>query len=295
MAGHALHRPVMLREALELLELKEGGMYIDATTGAGGHAGAMLESLGPRGRLMAMDRDPQALGLARGRLGADPRCTLVHERFSEMATAAREIGIERVDGVLFDFGVSMMQLADPERGFGFNSDERLDMRMDPDDEVSAWDAVNTWPEVELARVIYEFGEERRSRRIAARIVRERQKKTIDTCRALADIVTAALGGRKGRIHPATRTFQGLRIAVNDELGEIHRGLESALELLVPGGRLVAMSYHSLEDRIVKHFFREAAREGRASIVTKKPLVPTDEEVRENPSARSVKLRAAEAL
>jgi 16S rRNA (cytosine1402-N4)-methyltransferase len=285
----------MLREALGLLELKEGGTYIDATTGAGGHAGAMLESLGPRGRLMAMDRDPQALGLARGRLGDDPRCKLVHARFSEMAAAARDADIKGVDGVLFDFGVSMMQLAEPGRGFGFNSDERLDMRMDPGDDVSAWDVVNTWPEAELARVIWEYGEERRSRRIAARIVRERQKKSIDTCRALADTVTAALGGRRGRIHPATRTFQGLRIAVNDELGEIRRGLEAALGLLAPGGRVVAMSYHSLEDRIVKHFFREAAREGRVSIITKKPLVPGDEEVRENPSARSVKLRAAEAI
>ncbi len=287
------HRPVMLAEVLELLEVKTGGTYVDATAGAGGHSAAIVERLGQRGRLVAMDRDREALELARRRLGDDPRTTLVHARFSEMAEVLKDLGVKGADGVLFDFGVSMMQLRDPARGFSFDSDERLDMRMDQGAELSAWDVVNTWPEAELARVIYEYGEERGSRKIASRIVARRRSSSIGTCRELAEVVSAAMGGRRGRTHPATRTFQGIRIAVNDEIGEIQRALDAAMGVLGPGGRMVTLSYHSLEDRVVKNFFRDRGREGRLTVLTKKPLVPGRQETRENPSARSAKLRAAE--
>jgi 16S rRNA (cytosine1402-N4)-methyltransferase len=283
----------MLQETLELLNIESGGIYVDATAGAGGHSAAILNLLGAGGRLVAMDRDREALKKAGHRLGGDSRATLVHARFSEMFEVLKDMRINSVNGVLFDYGVSMMQLRDQKRGFAFESEERLDMRMDDTAELSAWDVVNTWPEVELARVIYEYGEERRSRRIASRIVSERGKRPVNTCRELSTIVAGALGGRRGRIHPATRTFQGVRIAVNDEMGEIDKGLRAAMGLVSTGGRIVALSYHSLEDRKVKHFFKDEAREGRIRIVTKKPLVPGDEEVRKNPSARSAKLRAAE--
>lgn len=290
----ALHLPVMLREAVELLGLRPGKTYIDATVGLGGHAEEILRHIGPRGRLLGLDRDPEALERAKKRL-SDERAILVKARFSEMKEVARENGIEKVDGVLFDFGVSMLQLKGEGRGFSFLSDEPLDMRMDPAEPLTAEKLVNECPEGELENIIRDYGEERRARRVARAITTHRRKGRIRTCSELAEIVARALGGRRGKTHPATRTFQALRIAVNDEIGEIRRGLEASLGMMQPGGRLVAISYHSLEDRAVKQFMKESKDEGLMNILTKKPLRPLSEEVIANPSARSARLRAGEVV
>lgn len=284
----------MLREAIGFLGLSPGGTYIDATVGLGGHAEEILRHIGSQGRLLGIDRDPEALKRARERL-KDERAILVKARFSEMREAARENGIERADGVLFDFGVSMLQLRGEGRGFSFLSDEPLDMRMDPTEPLTAENVVNEYPEKELEKIISGFGEERRARRVARAIAAQRRKGRIRTCSELAGIVARALGGRRGRTHPATRTFQALRIAVNDEMGEIRRGLDVSLGMVRPGGRLVAISYHSLEDRIVKQFMKESKDGGRLNILTKKPLRPSSEEVTANPSARSARLRAGEVV
>lgn len=289
-----LHLPVMLREAVELLGLRPGKTYIDATVGLGGHAEEILRHIGPRGRLLGLDRDPEALERARKRL-SDERAILVKARFSEMKEVARENGIEKADGVLFDFGVSMLQLKGEGRGFSFLSDEPLDMRMDPAEPLTAEKVVNEYPERELEKIIRDYGEERRARRVAKAITAHRRKGRIRTCSELAEIVARALGGRRGKTHPATRTFQALRIAVNDEIGEIRRGLEASLGMIQPGGRLVAISYHSLEDRAVKQFMKASKDEGLMNILTKKPLRPSSEEVNANPSARSARLRAGEVV
>lgn len=284
----------MLREAVELLGLRPGKTYIDATVGLGGHAEEILRHIGPRGRLLGLDRDPEALERARKRL-SDERAILVKARFSEMKEVARENGIEKADGVLFDFGVSMLQLKGEGRGFSFLSDEPLDMRMDPAEPLTAEKVVNEYPERELEKIIRDYGEERRARRVAKAITAHRRKGRIRTCSELAEIVARALGGRRGKTHPATRTFQALRIAVNDEIGEIRRGLEASLGMIQPGGRLVAISYHSLEDRAVKQFMKASKDEGLMNILTKKPLRPSSEEVNANPSARSARLRAGEVV
>lgn len=287
-----VHLPVMLGEVIEHLDLKEGGVYVDATVGLGGHAGGILGRLGPEGLVIGIDRDEEALEEAAKRL-ADKRCVLKKAKFSEMAEAVKGLGIRRVDGVLFDFGASMLQMKSPGRGFSFGSEGPLDMRMDRSERLTAADIVNTYPAVEIERILWEFGEERNARKIAKAIYRERRRAKIDTCRRLADVVTDTVGSR-GRLHPATKTFQSLRIAVNDELGEIKKGLGASLTLLKSGGRLVAIAYHSLEDRTVKVFMRDASGGGLIRILTKKPVTPRPEEVSRNPSARSAKLRAAEA-
>lgn len=289
----AVHLPVMLGEVIEYLDLKEGGVYVDGTVGLGGHAEGVLERLGPEGLVIGIDRDEEALGEAEKRL-AGKRCILKKAKFSEMAEVVKGLGIRGVDGVLFDFGASMLQMKSPGRGFSFDSGEPLDMRMDRTERLTAADIVNSYPAVEIERILWEFGEERNARKIAKAIYRERQRARIDTCRRLADVVTDAVG-RRGRLHPATKTFQSLRIAVNDELGEIKKGLGASLTLLKSGGRLVAVAYHSLEDRTVKVFMKDAAGGGLIRILTKKPLTPWREEVLRNPSARSAKLRAAEAV
>jgi len=289
--GELEHHPAMAGEVLSHLDVKAEGVYVDATVGLGGHSELILRELGPEGRLICIDRDERALELAQRRLN-DTRCSFVHGRFSDIGAALGHEG--KVDGVLMDFGVSMMQLRDHERGFSFDSDDLLDMRMDRTDDITAEDIVNTWREKDLANVIYQYGEEGRSRRIAKAIVTRRSQGRVRTCRELADTVLRAMGGRKGRTHPATRTFQALRMAVNDELGQIRAGLAAALESLKSGGRLVAISYHSLEDREVKVFLREAGREGKARVLTRKPLTPSEDEKRQHPSARSARLRCAEA-
>lgn len=287
------HLPVMVKETLELLSVRPGGTYVDATVGLGGHAGEILKAMGPAGKLVGIDRDDDALKIARERLGND-RVILKKGRFSDMKNIIGSAGETEVDGVLLDFGLSMMQLKDMERGFSFSSEEALDMRMDRSQQLTAGHIVNTYPEKELERILREYGEEHNARKIAKAIVAHRSGKRIHTCRELADVVSAACR-RQGRHHPATKTFQALRIAVNDELNEIHGGLESSLGILKSGGRLCAISYHSLEDRVVKNFIRDAAGKGLMKAITKKPMVPSYDEKRRNPSARSAKLRGAEKV
>jgi 16S rRNA (cytosine1402-N4)-methyltransferase len=287
------HLPVMAREVVEMLNVSPGGTYVDATVGLGGHAERMLALMNASGKIIGIDRDEAALRLAGERL-ADPRVVLKKGRFSELGALLMETCTGKVDGILFDFGVSMMQFRDMTRGFSFSSDEPLDMRMDRSQRLTAEGIVNTWPEKELERVLKEYGEERLAPKIALAIRTYRAKKRITTCRELAAIVSAVYKSR-GRQHPATKTFQALRIAVNDELNEITKGLEASLDLLKSRGRLCAISYHSLEDRTVKNFMRNAGREGLVHVITKKPVTPSPDEIRANASARSAKLRGAERL
>jgi 16S rRNA (cytosine1402-N4)-methyltransferase len=278
--GAAPHEPVMVDEVVRLLAGR--GAVLDMTLGAGGHAEALLRS--GVGRLIGMDRDPEAIEVATARLARfGERFTAVRTRFSEVPAG------NRVDGVLFDLGVSSMQLDRPERGFSYRLDGPLDMRMEREGE-RAMDIVNSASEEEIARILFEYGEERRSRRVAAAIVRARARAPIATTNELARVVAGALGARRGGPHPARRTFQALRIAVNRELEELAATLPRAADLLAPGGRIVAISYHSLEDRTVKRFLLER---GDLEILTKKPLVPSKRESERNPRSRAAKLRAAQ--
>jgi len=280
------HEPVMVAEVIGFLG--GSGTVVDLTLGAGGHAEALLEA-GVR-RVIGVDRDPDALGISTRRLARfGDRFTAVHGRFSQMPAQ------DRVEGVLYDLGVSSMQLDVPERGFSYRRPGPLDMRMGgPSDAgtASAMEVVNTASEEELATIIFELGEERRSRRVAAAIVRARSREPIRTTDELARVVAGALGARRGGPHPARRTFQALRIAVNRELEELTASLPRAVDILAPGGRVVAISYHSLEDRIVKRAFLE---EERLAVLTKKPMRPSAAEASRNPRARSARLRAAEKL
>jgi 16S rRNA (cytosine1402-N4)-methyltransferase len=260
------------------------GTVIDMTLGAGGHAEALLES-GVE-RLIGVDRDPEAVHIARDRLAR------FGARFSAVVTRFSQVPAEnRVDGVLYDLGVSSMQLDRPERGFSYRAEGPLDMRMGPDGP-SAMDLVNSAQEEELARVIFEFGEERRSRQVAGAIVRARSRSPIATTDELARIVAGAVGGRRGGPHPARRTFQALRIAVNGELEELADSLPRAVDVLAPGGRLIVIAYHSLEDRIVKRYL---LGEPNLQVLTKKPLRPSASEAERNPRSRSARLRAAERV
>jgi 16S rRNA (cytosine1402-N4)-methyltransferase len=310
----------MLAECLEYLALPPGGTVVDATLGLGGHSAAMLERVGPEGTLVGLDQDPGALSRADARLRV--RCAelgwtacpirLVRSNFGRLDEALDGQGIAQADGFLFDLGVSSMQLDLAERGFSFRSPGPLDMRMDPEGPTTAADLVNTLPEAELARILWEFGDERYSRRIARRIVEERDRAPFETTSRLADLARGLYPPRErhGRIHPATRTFQALRIAVNKELEAIEPALMAAVDRLTPGGRIVVLAYHSLEDRIVKRTFEylsgrcrcapelPACRCGAAArvrILTRKPVEPSAAEIQCNPRARSARLRAAEAL
>jgi 16S rRNA (cytosine1402-N4)-methyltransferase len=292
------HVPVLLEEALEYLNVRPGGVIVDATLGLAGHSTAIAKRLGGKGRLICFDRDPEAMASAKVRLEAVkaelgdemPELALIAKAFSE---AASEIEPGSLDGLLADFGVSSLQLDEAHRGFSFRTDGPLDMRQDTRTGETAEQVVNQEDENELADLIYEFGEERRSRRIARAIVRARP---ITTTAELAQIVSAAAPSMKGdKIHPATRTFQALRIRVNNELGEIQSLLKSAGSLLKPGGRLVLISFHSLEDRLVKDAFREWGREKKFEILTKKPVVAGEQEEMRNPRSRSAKMRAAEKV
>ncbi len=283
----------MCERVVEMLRIRREGAYVDATVGLGGHAEAIVRELGPRGRLIGIDRDEEAIREAASRL-ADSRVTLVRGDFSDMEEMVRAQGILHADGILFDLGISSAQLRTPERGFSFASDAPLDMRMDKSQPLTARDIVNRYPEEELERLLREYGEERHARRIAAAIKRQRAKKPIETCAELARIVEQVYRVR-GRIHPATKTFQALRIAVNRELDELREALSASVTLLARGGRLCVISYHSLEDRIVKHCFADQARKGLFSVLTKKPITPRPDELRGNPSSRSAKLRVAERL
>jgi 16S rRNA (cytosine1402-N4)-methyltransferase len=290
------HVPVLCKEAIEFLRVRAGATVVDCTLGMAGHATEVIRLLGAEGHLIGFDRDPEALALAKVRLAqvADelgsqaPRITLVGEAFSSIASHVEQAS---VDGLLADFGVSSLQLDEARRGFSFMADGPLDMRMDPRSGPDAAQVVNEASERELADLIYEYGDERRSRRIARAIVRGRP---ITTTGQLARIVASAAPAMKqDRIHPATRTFQALRIYVNRELDEIRALLEAAPRLLKPSGRLAVISFHSLEDRIAKDSLREGARQGIWEILTKKPVTSGEEEIDRNPRSRSAKMRAAQ--
>jgi len=292
----SLHVPVLFEEVLNFLNVRRGGSYADATLGLAGHTSGIARRLGPHGTLHCFDRDPDAMKLAKERLehlAAELKATMPKVEFHARAfsEADQVIAPGTLDGILADFGVSSLQLDTPHRGFSFRHDGPLDMRMNPKVGVSAEQVVNQIDENELADLIYEFGEERSSRRIARAIVRARP---ITTTGELARVVAAAAPAMKGeKIHPATKTFQALRIYVNDELGEIRSLLGSAPSLLKPGGRLAVISFHSLEDRLVKDDFRERSRTGEYEVLTKKPATATEDEIERNPRARSAKLRVAE--
>ncbi|MBI5878963.1 MAG: 16S rRNA (cytosine(1402)-N(4))-methyltransferase RsmH [Chloroflexi bacterium] len=274
---------------MDALAVQPGGRYIDGTLGAGGHSGVILERSAPSGRLLAMDRDPGALELARARLAAyAERVVLVHASFGDLAAVARQSGFEPVDGILLDLGFSSMQVGDATRGFALQSDGPLDMRFDPSQALTAGEIVNHWSERELADLIYQFGEEPDSRRIARAIVARRP---LYSTGELAAVVARAVRHR-GKNHPATRTFQALRIAVNDELAIITAALPQAVGLLRDGGRLAVIAFHSLEDRIVKQFLRAQQAAGTLTVRGRKPVTASDEEVRANARSRSAKLRAA---
>ena len=290
------HVPVLLKEAIDFLNIKRGGTYIDATVGLGGHSYEIAKRLGAPGHLIGLDKDPAALDIARERLVVGepdwPAITLLHRSFADIGSHQRPA---TYDGILADIGVSSLHLNDAARGFSFQADGPLDMRMNPQAELTAEQVVNQVDEVTLADLIYEFGEERRSRRIARAIVRSRP---IRTTAQLADVVSAAarpMNQAERRIHPATKTFQAIRIFVNHELNDLRALLDAAPRVLKPGGRLVIISFHSLEDRIVKDALREGVKQGHYELLTKKPVVAGDEEIDRNPRARSAKLRAAEKV
>jgi 16S rRNA (cytosine1402-N4)-methyltransferase len=290
------HVPVLLKDAIEFLHVRTGTTVADCTLGMAGHAAEIIRRLGPQGHLIGFDRDSEALEQAKLRLdevaselgSQAPKITLIGEAFSSIA---RHVDPASLDGILADFGISSLQIGEAHRGFSFSADGPLDMRMDTRSGPDAAQVVNEASERELANLIYEYGEERRSRRIARAIVRGRP---VTTTGQLARIVaTAAPAMKQDRIHPATRTFQALRIYVNRELDEIRALLEAAPKLLKPSGRLVVISFHSLEDRIAKDSLREGAHKGIWEILTKKPVTPDEEEIEMNPRSRSAKLRAAE--
>ncbi|MDW8403765.1 16S rRNA (cytosine(1402)-N(4))-methyltransferase RsmH [Chloroflexus sp.] len=291
------HTPVLLAEVVAALAPRPGGRYLDATVGGGGHALAVLQAAQPGGMLLGIDADPDALAATAERLaeaGLRQQAVLRHGSFADLAALATEAGFTAVDGILFDLGVSSYQLDTPERGFSFAADGPLDMRLDPTQGLTAADLVNRLSERELADILFQYGEEHAARRIARAIVERRRAQPFQRTADLAAVVARAVGGRHGRIHPATRTFQALRIAVNQELDRLAAALPQAVALLAPGGRLAVISFHSLEDRIVKQFLRaEAAGETpRLALITKKPVVASDAEVAANPRARSAKLRVA---
>ena len=293
------HISVMPKEAMQLLAIPEGGIAVDGTLGMAGHAILMAQALGPKGHLIGIDRDSTALGLAQKKLSSlTLKIDLLQGSFSTLDVLLTSLKVGAVDAILLDLGISSFQLDDGARGFAFSVDGPLDMRMDQASGVdSAADLVNDLKESELERIIWEFGEDRFAKRIAAAIVMQRARVRITTTKALADIVLRALpkGYTRGRIHPATRTFQALRIAVNGELEALSKGLDRCFQALKPNGRLCVISFHSLEDRIVKNKFKSLAFEGVGRILTKRPLVAGDEECAANPRSRSAKLRAIERV
>jgi 16S rRNA (cytosine1402-N4)-methyltransferase len=304
------HVPVLFAEVLELLQPRQGGLYIDGTLGAGGHAAGLLDASAPDGRLLAFDRDLEAIRFASERLSRyGDRFAAIHASYAAMGELAPDYGFAQVDGVLLDLGLSSRQLEDPERGFSFLLDGPLDMRFDTTQGAPAATLVNRLPEKALADLFWRYGEEQNSRRYARAIVAGRP---LATTRELADLIEKAAPAavRRKRIHPATQVFQALRIAVNDELAELESGLPAAIELLRPGGRAAVISFHSLEDRFVKNLFRDLARDcvcppaqpyctcdtvPQVKVVTRKVIMPGEAEVQENPRSRSARLRVAEKL
>jgi len=302
------HIPVLVKEALEGLQAKPGGYFIDCTIGMGGHATAILERISPQGKLLGIDTDPEALRVARTKLSDyQEAVVLANDSFTNLNAICKKYDFYPVDGILFDLGISSMQLDTAQRGFSFQRDAPLDMRFNPQQELTAHDIINSFPEPELARIIKEYGEERHSRLIARNIV---QSRPITSTLQLAQLVEQVLGRHRTRIHPATRTFMAVRIAVNRELESLRVALEQTINLLHYQGRLVVISYHSLEDRIVKEFMRREAsscvcppgtivcRCGHVptlKLISRKVIKPTPLEIESNPRSRSAKLRIAERL
>lgn len=302
------HQPVLYNEIIHLLQPNRSGRYVDGTVGAGGHARGILEASGPDGLLLGFDIDTFALQLARKQLESyQDRVTLVHSSFNNLSKQLNAMGWQMVDGILLDLGISSMQIDVPDRGFSFRKDALLDMRFDQQNPVRAKELVNELPEGELADLLFEYGEERRSRQVARAIVGARP---IDTTVQLANVVAAATRSGRPGMHPATRTFQALRIAVNDELTVLEEVLPQAIGSLEPQGRLAVISYHSLEDRIVKHYFRRESKDcicppeqivcncghqAKVKVITKRPIRPQQDEISNNPRARSARLRVVEKL
>lgn len=307
------HKSVLLQECIDALNIRPDGIYLDGTLGGAGHSSQIARRLTEGGRLIGVDRDRTALAAAKERLApyAD-RVTLVHSNFAEIDAILDSLGIPAVDGMLFDLGVSSPQLDDASRGFSYMADAPLDMRMDKDDALTAGAVVNTWPQGELRRILYDYGEERYAAQIAAAICRAREKAPVETTLELVDIIRSAMPAQalREKQHPAKRSFQAIRIAVNDELGAVSRMMQAAVGRLNPGGRLAVITFHSLEDRIVKSEMQQAARgctcppefpvcvcgkKPLVKLVTRKPIVSGPAELEENPRARSAKLRVAEKL
>lgn len=307
------HKSVLLQECIDALNIRPDGIYLDGTLGGAGHSSQIARRLTEGGRLIGVDRDRTALAAAKERLApyAD-RVTLVHSNFAEIDAILDSLGIPAVDGMLFDLGVSSPQLDDASRGFSYMADAPLDMRMDKDDVLTAGEVVNAWPQGELRRILYDYGEERYAPQIAAAICRAREKAPVETTLELVDIIRSAMPAQalREKQHPAKRSFQAIRIAVNDELGAVSRMMQAAVGRLNPGGRLAVITFHSLEDRIVKSEMQQAARgctcppefpvcvcgkKPLVKLVTRKPIVSGPAELEENPRARSAKLRVAEKL
>ncbi len=307
------HKSVLLQECIDALNIRPDGIYLDGTLGGAGHSSQIARRLTEGGRLIGVDRDRTALAAAKERLApyAD-RVTLVHSNFAEIDAILDSLGIPAVDGMLFDLGVSSPQLDDASRGFSYMADAPLDMRMDKDDALTAGEVVNSWPQGELRRILYDYGEERYAPQIAAAICRAREKAPVETTLELVDIIRSAMPAQalREKQHPAKRSFQAIRIAVNDELGAVSRMMQAAVGRLNPGGRLAVITFHSLEDRIVKSEMQQAARgctcppefpvcvcgkKPLVKLVTRKPIVSGPAELEENPRARSAKLRVAEKL
>lgn len=306
------HVSVLLEECLDGLDIKPDGIYLDGTLGGAGHSSQIAKCL-TTGRLIGIDRDPVALKAAGKRLEPyKDRVTLVHSNFCCMAQVLQDLGIEKVDGILLDLGVSSPQLDDGERGFSYMVDAPLDMRMNGQDALSAHVVVNTWPQEELRRILYAYGEERYAPQIASSICKRREEKTIETTLELVDIIRGAMppAALREKQHPAKRSFQAIRIAVNDELGSVEKAMEDAIPLLNPGGRLAVITFHSLEDRIVKTAMTAASKgctcppsfpvcvcgkKPQVKLISRKPIVASDEELERNPRSRSAKLRVCEKV
>lgn len=304
------HIPVLLNESISYLITKKDGIYIDATFGYGGHSKKILESISPNGLLIAIDRDINAINEGKKNFANIDNFKLYHSNFSQINEILKNLNISKVDGILFDFGVSSMQIDNPERGFSYNSDAFLDMRMDQTQKLSAYDVINTYSEEQLCFIIKEYGEERFAKKIARKIVETRTKNEIKTCGQLNEIVNSVVPKPRDGSNPARRTFQAIRIEVNDELGEIKEALNKAIDILNSGGRICAISFHSLEDRIVKEFFRFESlscicpkdipvcvcnKTKTLDIITKKPITPSQEELQINKRSHSAKLRVAQKI
>jgi 16S rRNA (cytosine1402-N4)-methyltransferase len=303
-----LHLPVLLNEAISYLAVNPVGTYVDGTVGGGGHLQRLLQVLRPEAKVLALDKDPDTLAATSRSFQQEPRVVFVHEDFRHLDKVLANYNITKVDGVLLDLGVSSFQLDIEDRGFSFHDDARLDMRMNRHHKLSAWDVVNNYDQADLTRILYQYGEEKYASSIARRIIKARQDRSIDTTLELVELIKSAVPPKYRREkHPARKTFQALRIEVNDELGAVEAVLPQAVDLLRKGGRLCVITFHSLEDRLVKRFMQWEARQcicppelpictcdhqARLEIITRKPILPSAEECQSNPRARSAKLRVA---